>query len=780
MSWSPPPLVLLTLCFLAGLIPALLFEPSSAPFLVAASALLLAVLFLRGRAVTAAALGAAALTGAALGSHTAGGWRSDCRAALAEGAAVEVVGLLEGTWRPRASPADRYADERPGLVPVRASSLRSGGLSCSVGARVAFPDDQPELAAGTPVRISGSWARSAGPVSESEWPANPYYRGFVLADQVEARGAGRRNLLLTARGAVERRIHELFPAHASLVDALVLGRRESLSDFVRDRFARAGIAHILAISGLHVGLIGGALLLATRAAGLPWRVAGGATIALVALYLAMIGAPASALRAGVMISLGLLGLMLQRPFSPYPVVAVAALAILLFRPGEILSPGFQLSFLGVLGILVVRDAVLRKLPEGWLHGWRRWTAESVMVSGAAFLATTPVAAYHFGLATPAAVLANIPAIPLLSLALVGVVLALLVSLFSGTLAGLFAAGAGVALDLIDRVATVAAALPAGHLEVTRQQPLLWVAAGAVALVAAWLGRGMRGWAVALVSTGAAVAVLLAAPAFTPSGPEGLDIYFLDVGQGDATAVRTPEGRWVLVDAGPRTETYDAGERRVLPFLRRMNAPRVELLIITHPQLDHVGGAAAVLGGVEVRWVWDPAYPLGSPPYLELLELIEQKGIPWTEAGRDQSVELDGVTFELLAPAPGAVERADDPNQAGAVVRVGYGGFSALLPGDAYSAQELELVEVYGVALRADILKVGHHGSRTSTSPAFLEAVEPALAVISAGRRNPFGHPHPLVLHRLRSRGIPVARTDREGTIHLHVPAPGSRGWVRKE
>jgi competence protein ComEC len=288
---------------------------------------------------------------------------------------------------------------------------------------------------------------------------------------------------------------------------------------------------------------------------------------------------------------------------------------------------------------------------------------------------------------------------------------------------------------------------------------------------------MRGWIRASLAASAACAAFMLIPATPLDG--GLEIAFLDVGQGDAVAIRTPAGRWLLVDAGPIEDRFDAGEKRVLPFLRSRGADGVEAMILTHPHADHVGGAGAVLRGMRVGRVVEPGLPFGTPLYRDLLRTVDERGVPWSVARQDRVLRIDGVELLFLWPSVRSLDSPADANDISAVVQIRYGEFSALLTGDAPSEVEEHLVSRYGAALRSDVLKAGHHGSRTATSDAFLRAVQPELAVISCGVRNRYRHPAPETLHRLEARGVPVARTDLEGTVVVRVE-PGGASWERAE
>jgi competence protein ComEC len=792
MASAVRPLVLAFLAFLAGLLPGLRYGVTPLAPLLAASALILA----SGLSTAArgprrhlprvALLSAFALIGLALGAGAARSVDTDCRRLFADGAELRVRGLLAAN----VLGGDRTADLPP-LLPLEARAVWQDGAylpGCEGPVRVRFPPGSPLLEAGSALEIVGSWSRFPPPVVRRSWPADPRFVGFlrVEASWVLAPAQATVNPLLTLRGRTESHLHRLFPQHGPLADGLLLGRRERIDPALRERFARAGLAHLLAISGMHVGLIAGMLLLVARWWGrwwrLPKRVPVLVAIGGVLVYLAMIGAPPSAVRAGLMISLALLGLLLQRPYAPLPLVSAAALLILLHRPTTVLEPGFQLSFLGVLGILTLHAARLRRLPPEWqLEGWRRSVLDLVVVSAAAFAATAPVVVWHFGLVSWIGLIANVLAIPLMGISLAGIVVAALLEPLLPAAGRLVALGTEVSLHLLDRVAAAAAAIPYGHVFLPR--PALWACALALVLLLLVLDAAARlrplvRWAVAAVSALLVLAVAPVAASALGVSRAPLELHFLDVGQGDAIAIRTPGDRWVLVDAGPADDRFDAGERRVLPFLRAHGVRRLEALILTHPHLDHIGGAPAVLRSMPVGALIEPGYVTGSPKYLEVLRSAEARDVRWIAARSGRVLELDGVRFEILWPDARVIDQVHDANEISTVVLVRRDGFAALLTGDAYAEQEWLLARRHGPTLRAQVLKAGHHGSYTSTSRALLEVVRPELVVISAGRRNRFGHPSPEVLRDLESRGIRIARTDRLGTVSVIAePKAGSNWWL---
>ena len=700
--------------------------------------------------------------------------QEDCRAGFADGQALVVSGRLAAAHRPAG------AGGRTPLLPLLGASP-IGRPACSVELRVRLPADHPGLHPGTALTLHGRWRTFDPPVLRSAWPRDPRFLGFLIADSATiAPDADRPPLRLAVRARADAALETLFPRELEMMEALVLGRREYVDPVVRDRYARAGLSHLLAISGMHVGLLAGACLLLCTTARIPRRRATLVTLAATWGYLLVIGAAPSALRAGTMISLALIATLLQRPAAAAPIMAAAAILLIWLNPLVVLDPGFQLSFAGVLGILVLRAPLLTLAPDQLLGRSRlRGTVEAFAVGVAASLVTAPIVAHHFGIVAPVSIFSSVPAVPLMSLALIGAMAALLVLPIAPPVAQLIADGAAAALALLDRLATFSADLPYASAPVPSPPWWSWLAATAAAIFAARAGARLRKPFRWLAMGGAALAVLTLWPLAVRAGTAGVEVHFIDVGQGDATAIRTPRRRWVVVDAGPASARFDAGQQRVLPFLSAHGARGIEALVLTHPDLDHIGGAGALLRGLNVANVFEPGAAVGRDPYFELLAGLDSTGATWRAARSGRSMTIDGVRFDFLWPDAETVDVAGDANQISAVVRVVFGEFSLLLTGDVGVEVEELLVERHGSALRADVLKLGHHGSSTSTSERLLDSVRPGLAVVSAGRRNRYGHPAPAVVSRVEGRAIAIARTDREGTISLRVSHDGTR-WAREE
>ncbi|HWV56654.1 MAG TPA: DNA internalization-related competence protein ComEC/Rec2, partial [Longimicrobiales bacterium] len=562
-----------------------------------------------------------------------------------------------------------------------------------------------------------------------------------------------------------------------MVEALLLEQRDGLDSQLRDSFVRAGLVHLLAISGLHVGLVTGVLLLLGRVLRLGSRrssiVAVGTTIA----YVLFLGAPHAAARAGIQVAVLLAGRMLQRPANPYALLCIAALVILGSDPQAVIEPGFQLSFAGTAGLIALRRRLLDRAPPVGGTALR----EALATNLAASATTTPLAAFHFGQLAPIGLVANLVAVPLLGITVPALALALLVSVVSMPAAAFLAGAGSLLLALLERMAELTASVPGGHGYASRHAVLGWTGACLVAVLVAHRYAGIVRPAVRRTAAiGAAAALLIVWPAAARHlGYGGVEIHAIDVGQGDAFAIRSPAGRWILVDAGPRSATFDAGRARVVPYLLRHGADRLEFVILTHPDGDHIGGVSAVTESLSIGAIVDPAVAAGKPLYLSAIDDAEHSRIRWLRAEAGRELRLDGMLLEFLFPDTGAVGTGDGTNDQSVVFRLAFGEFSALFTGDAPAAVEMYLARRHGAALRSQVLKVGHHGSRTSTAAEILSATSPGIALVSVGRANRYGHPAPEVLERLAEAGVATYRTDVDGAIRVRGGADG-RVEVRTE
>lgn len=680
-----------------------------------------------------------------------------CTSSLRDGSAVQISGWV-ASQTPGGSRQIRVEDGLPpgcgGLLRIVGPSRPGTGVGATVGAAVT---------------ISGTWRSGRAPGDG----------GVVFADHEEAATTLNpllpRAILLRLRGWAWVRLQLLYPERHALASGLILARKEGISPERRDDFAVAGVAHLLAISGFHVGVIAAIAVALTRSIpGTTLR----AIVPLIAtwLYVALIGAPEAAVRACLLLSLAFLGRIFGRRIHAVGALASALLAFGVVRPESLHQAGVQLSFAGAFGLAawsgpleraIANTRVLCRLPK---------TLRSGLAAGiSATIATAPIAAWHFDRFSIVGLPVTLITSPLVAMAIPGIIISLIVSAVSAPAGAFIAGGVDLLLLSFDTVVARAAALPWAAIWIPRPWILGGLAGATLgARVIADAGRFSTRTRVGLRVIGILIGVTVAPILGGVLRSNELELIALDVGQGDALLLRTPRGRWVLIDTGPRARGRDAGRRVIVPYLLRRGVTRLDLMVLSHPDLDHIGGAPAVLRSLEVGAVVDPGLPVGKGIYVDLLELAREQGVPWDAVRSGQVLEIDEVRLTVLHPSAAFLNTTPPPsaNDASVVLMLEYGKFRSILTGDAPVEVE-EIIMQAGWTQDIDVLKVGHHGSRTSTSWTFLAATRPEVALISAGAGNSFGHPHPEVMQSLAAAGVETYRTDRQGTIRVRIRGDGS-------
>jgi competence protein ComEC len=564
-----------------------------------------------------------------------------------------------------------------------------------------------------------------------------------------------------ARAHVRKALQDsLPPSAAGIARALVLGEGNAVAPEDAAHVRDAGLLHVLAVSGLHVAILAGAfvallarVLRSTRLAA-AWevqRIACAAGVPAALLYAAFAGGAPSAWRAAATAAIAWSVRALGRRSDPAACGAFAVLVLGMLDPGEATRPAFLLSVVATAAIVGLHE-------DAPANGLRAWLSSALRLSARTALATAPLVLWCFGTLPLVGVLANVWLLPLGSLLLVqlAAVHALLASCgppgaLSAPLFALASDGFVAACGLFARLAPSSAwpplDLPQGIALALTAAALLWL-------------RSARGrWIALLIGVCAVGGLELRLRAV--ERPRGqLRVSFLDVGQGDAALIDLPDGRAMLIDAGGNPGGGpDPGAWALVPLLHARRRAHLDWVVLTHPHPDHYGGLGALLDGISVGELWDngqgPAEADLNAPSAEAAGLIARARAagarvrgPSQLCGRP--VHAGGARIEVLAPCP-RHDPTYDANDNSLVLRVDYGRRSVLFAGDAEAHGEGQLVAARA-RLRADVLKVAHHGSRTSSTPAFLRAVAPRLAVISAGAANRFGHPHAEVLARLRDHG----------------------------
>lgn len=561
------------------------------------------------------------------------------------------------------------------------------------------------------------------------------------------------------RGSIGRHLGTSDPG--GIVTAILIGDRAGLGEVVQERLQAAGTYHVIAISGGNVALLAAMCFGLVRLLVRSPRLAASVTLATIVLYGWVVGGEASVARAvtaaAFYLILSIAGL---RP-SSIAVVRTTALALLIVDPLSVIDVGAWLSFAATTGIIVFaeRIAAVTGLPR---------VALPVTSTMAAELAILPITASALSQVSVAGIILNLVAIPAMAFAQVAgfVVVAL-----DGMWPGAAAAGAGcafVAVSLLVDSAGLVELLPWLSWRVPPSAGL-WVAAYYLALVLAAVVTA-RVWKIAVGAVcGCCGLVIATAPASDwsrPSSPR-LRLLMVDVGQGDAILVQTPRGHALLVDAGGTPGSFDIGGRVVTPAVWAAGTRRLDWLVLSHGDRDHAGGAPSVLRDLAPREIWEGVPVPRDNDRRALLAAAGAMAIPWRTVHRGAHLVVDGVRIDAVHPPAPEWERQKVRNEDSMVLRLRYGQVEFLLTGDAGAEFERTLAAAHGPAgLR--ILKVGHHGSRTSTGHALVEAFAPHLALVSVGRGNLFGHPSPDVVKRLQAVGAAVLRTDRDGAIAIET------------
>lgn len=586
---------------------------------------------------------------------------------------------------------------------------------------------------------------------------------------------------------------------AKLIKGILLGKRSDLPTETLDIFRNSGTFHVLAVSGLHVGLVAMFCYFGLSIFRMPKKMVSLLTIIAVVIYACLVGFRPSVFRATLMAILFLFATIIDRDADIYNLLAVAALVLLLINPTQVWDVGFQLSFVAVVSIVYLvpkMERPLRKLweqPESvdvstfvrYKNRAVKWLTLSYLVTFAAQLGTGPLIAYHFYRAYPLGVIVSPFAVGFVSL-IVGVGMASVCVGF-------------IWLPLAKLLAFVNHAIIFLFLEligvfgqkwgILKLAPTFGII---IVYIAICLGiihwrQVYKHWRMTSLIGLSVVAIWVWDSALHEKG-RLLEVITLDVGQGDAAIVRLPDRRTILIDGGiqhayfdvkqQRQVDYDAGERIIEPYLDANNIRQLDLVVLTHPDLDHGGGLGHILQNYKVKHILgisDLAFD--SQTHQRLRNIAKKRHIPYSFRYKGEIDMTSDVRLNLLHPIDEASTNLLDENKNddSLVLKLSYGEFDILFTGDIETNAETRLIESQQ-DIRSEVLKVPHHGSRSSSSARFLDMVQPRYAIFSLGPNNRYQLPHSEVVTRYQARDCVLLRTDQLGAIILKTD--GKRCWFR--
>jgi competence protein ComEC len=739
------------------------------------------------------------LSGVLLASVAVGAWRQETTdpsrpsgqpsvAALVDGDEHELAGTVVDDPRPRADRVQLVLDELVADI---------GGRPVALGDRllVWLPrglgvDSGDRLRVGSEIELAEDFDGFAYREYLSRQGIGAIGRAREATVVAEASGIGA--ILSGLRAALLGGLNAVVPEpEAALGAGILLGVRASIAPEINEAFATAGLTHVVAISGWNIAIV--AALVAALAHPLDRRPGGrwsSATVAVLAVggYVVLTGASPSVVRAALMAACMLVARLGGSRAHAASALELAALIMVLVAPAVLWDVGFQLSLLATAGLIWFGSAVERRLP-----GWPGWIREPVALTLAAQVTTLPVILVNFERLSLVAPIANVLVVPFVPAAMLFAAIASIVGLVDAALhlpvvgdAATWLAGgcAWLVLRVITAVGSSVASLPHAAVDVTVPPafaiawlPLVGLTTWALRAEASTAdsnardsGTASSGFAMRLLRPcpiAAALLAILLGVSFA-SRPDGrLHLTVLDIGQGDAILVETPAGATMLVDGGPDPELTLRRLGANLPFY----AHRIDVLVLSHPHQDHVAGLVGVLERFRVGALLHAGIAFENPAHHHLLAEASSEPMLDAALGRaGQSFALDATTtVEILYPSETdatAPLPEGDINNGSVVMLLRHGGFTALLTGDAEAPVEATLM-ARGVLPAVDVLKVGHHGSSSSTTPGLLDAIRPTIAVISSGEGNEYGHPAPETLATLGARPeIAVFRTDLDGDVEV--------------
>jgi len=682
-----------------------------------------------------------------------------------------------------------YPNQEKMSLKVKANQIERGDYSIGTQGLIlvnTYLGDCP-YEYGDVLRIKGKLDKPAGQKNFGEFDYELYlareriftYLNIWQEKDIKKIGEDDSSFLVSFSLSARNKIKEITkqtlpPPYNYLLIGMLLGEKSFIPADLKEVFAEAGIMHILAVSGLHVGIIAMALLFFLSMLRLPKKPKLLILISILIMYASITGFRPSVLRATIMFILLIGGKLINRGRNLNISLFFAAFLILLSNPLILYDAGFLLSFI-VTFFIINLAPILQELFSKVVV----WIKNPLAVSTAAWIGIFPLSAYFFTKVSMISIISNIFIIPLTGVAVILGFITFFIGLISISLASMIASINYLILNLITLIAKSFSSLPFAFIYVA--QPSIIVIILYYLMVffiiemfcKKTLSQNIKKKAGLIVLS--LISLIIIVQVFYPV--DDLKVNFINVGEGDCILIEAPGKTNILIDGGGTPQSdFDVGSKIVIPYLRRKGINKINLLILTHPHLDHLEGLLPVLEELKVDAVLDSGLICDLSEYEEFISIIQAKGIPYYKAkAGDNIIFNNSLEIFLLNPLYDIdFYEESDFNNASIVVKLYYKNSNFLFTGDIEREAEKRLL-VWQNILNSDILKVGHHGSSTSTTVEFLDKVDPIIAVITVGKNN-FGHPSPKIIERLEDKNIQIYRTDEDGTIVIRTN--GREYWIK--
>ncbi len=574
------------------------------------------------------------------------------------------------------------------------------------------------------------------------------------------------NIILNIRKAINERIKLLYPSsYSALLKGLLLADRSDINYKIKLNFMNTGVIHVLAVSGLHVGFISLIFLFMFARAGI--RIQYVLTIIGILFFLIITGGNPSVFRASVMAVTFLIAKLSSRGTNGINSLAIAALIILLINPNDLFNPGFLLSFSAVISILLFYPILNKKLKNLKLNKFIRNILMFLSVTFVAQLGTLPFTLIYFNKLSVISLLVNLIVIPIIGI-IVGLgILSLIFSIISIWLASFFATANIMLVDLLYMIVSKASALSFSFIPIYNYSIVNSLTYYFFLLLLFYSIKNfihIKAFLLFIILSVFSYIFLIQLEHIDLLPAGNLNIVAIDVGQGDAFLIKFPNNKSALIDAGNRSEYFDNGKQVILPLLNVLGIDKLDYAFISHLDTDHFGGIVSLVSLDRINYLYKPLnYNTHKDSVFE--NYLNEKNVAFGYYSKSK-LNIGGCNLYFLNDTTDNIYKYFDINNKSGIIKLVYGKTSFLFVGDLEEEGEVYLINRYGKFLKSDVLKIGHHGSITSSSVEFLKTVKPSIGIISAGILNKFHHPSNIVLHRLKKLNIKIRRTDKEGAIIL--------------